>query len=141
MEVCPRCSERARGGQEWFTWLQGHYRFDVTRAQGIVLGRGPVPLGQPFLRNALKGAALVPGHEQHVACFVPGVVGTVRLRPDAEPALVLIDGHHRAARALATRQRFTARVLTEEETVRCTVFGPADVRRALRRRERRGVAK
>jgi hypothetical protein len=118
MSDCQRCRVRDGGGREMFDWLCGHYRFDVTRAKELAGDRPSVRIGRRELRDHTHGVTVDAGHLAHVDPSEPGVVGTVRVW--SAPEQVLLDGHHRAARALADRVPFRARVLTEEETAACT---------------------
>jgi hypothetical protein len=122
MSECLRCRVRDEGDREFFDWLCGHYRFDITRAKELAGDRPPVRLDRRLTREQLEGAQVDVGHLAHVDPAEPGVVGTVRVWSVPKP--VLLDGHHRAARALADRVPFRARVLTEEETTACTTRQP-----------------
>jgi hypothetical protein len=118
MSDCQRCRVRDGGGREMFDWLCGHYRFDVTRAKELAGDRPPLRLSRRMLREQLEGVSVGADHLAHVDPAEPGILGWVRVW--SAPERVLLDGHHRAARALADRVPFRARVLTEEETTACT---------------------
>jgi hypothetical protein len=122
MSDCRRCRVRDDGDREMFDWLCGHYQFDVTRAKELAGDRPSVRIDRQAMREQLQGVTVDAGHLAHVDPSEPGVVGTVRVWSAPEP--VLIDGHHRAARALADRLPFRARILTEEETAACTTRRP-----------------
>jgi hypothetical protein len=98
--------------------------WDVDRARKLVAARprAPIALPEEFCRAATTWGALeiFPEHYDHVALDVPGlVVMTPSMGADAG---ILIDGRHRAGRALKEGVPFFAYVLTGREELRVRIM-------------------
>lgn len=146
-EACSYWAARVRGegDPELFEWLFGAWVFDIDRAKAI-LAAAPRPevavdmseAGHPVHRGMIEER-----HLPHVDPTQPGVMATIHLVPKGcAPGLVLIDGHHRQARALADGLPFTAYVLTAAETEQILLRTPKDLaREAAERRKARAAVR
>lgn len=115
--ACPRCHV---GEWETFFYMNGHYVFDVDKAREIVKdGRETFELDPADVRFSVETSEIDERHLPHVNMSIPGIMGHVWL-PVADGEVwhghVLIDGNHRAARALKEGIPFEIFVLSEEES-------------------------
>lgn len=121
---CPHCKE----GPQFYRMIYNQYKFDVDLALSIVTdGREAFELDEADVQHALEWAEIYPQHLKHVDLRFPGVIAHYWYTEEDGTVLhghVLIDGHHRAARALQEGVVFSAYVLTEEESKRVTVRAP-----------------
>lgn len=126
---CPHC----RQGSFTYSYLGERFKFDVDRAFKIVAdGREPVEVDEESIRRALKRTRIYKEHLEHVDLKYPGIIAHVScVTPEGDFASghALIDGNHRAARALDLGVPFFAYVLTEAESeeilLHQTTFAPA----------------
>jgi hypothetical protein len=120
---CPHCKE----GPEYYRMLFNLYKFDVDMARQIVAdGREAFELETEDVQHSLDWSRIYPQHLAHVDTKYPGIIAHYWFpQKDAEPmhGHVLIDGHHRAAKALELGIPFYVHILSEEEsravTMRC----------------------
>ena len=121
---CPHCQD----GPQYYRMIYNQYKFDVDLALSIVTdGREAFELDEADVQHALEWAEIYPQHLKHVDLRFPGVIAHYWYTEEDGTVLhghVLIDGHHRAARALQEGVVFRAYVLTEEESKRVTVRAP-----------------
>ncbi len=113
---CPHC----RSGPETFHYY-GVYEYDVDRARQLVAdGREPVEIDEDSVRDSMIGCRIHDEHLEHVDMKYPGIIAHVWLEePTTRERLqghVLIDGNHRAARALRDGSPFFAYILGEAES-------------------------
>ena len=104
------------------------YKFDVDLARDIVAdGRAAFELDKEDVAHALKWAHIYPEHLPHVNLKYPGIIAHY-WHPEKDGTMlhgtVLIDGHHRAAKAQKLGVTFCVQVLTEEESRRVTLRTP-----------------
>jgi hypothetical protein len=99
----------------------GHYLFDVDKAQAITSdGRRPKLIPADLLERLLEvNNDWHPKHVGHVDGRLPGIMGL------HFGALALLDGTHRAVRALKANQNFFAFMLDAWETHECLINQPA----------------
>ena len=102
-EECPHCKE----GPEYYRMIFDLYKFDVDLARTLVQdGRESHLLDDEDVSHALHWANIHPPHLAHVDLKYPGIVAHYWY-PEEDGSLlqgqVLIDGHHRAAKAAARR--------------------------------------
>jgi hypothetical protein len=121
---CPHCQE----GPQFYRMVYNQYKFDVDLALSIVAdGREAFELDEEDVRHSLEWSEIHPQHLAHVDLRFPGVIAHYWYTEADGTVLhghVLIDGHHRAARALQEGVVFRAYVLSEEESKRVTVRAP-----------------
>lgn len=121
---CPHCKE----GPQFYRMIYDQYKFDVDMALSIVAdGRETYELDEEDVRHALEWCDIHPQHLNHVDLRYPGVIAHYwHTDPDGTVlhGHVLIDGHHRAAKALQEGVVFRVYVLSEEESKRVTVRAP-----------------
>ncbi|MDZ4852482.1 MAG: hypothetical protein SGI77_24600 [Pirellulaceae bacterium] len=104
------------------------YKFDVDLAVSMVQdGREPVELDEEDVKHSLDWSNIFPQHLPHVDLKYPGIVAHYWYLEKDGILLhghVLIDGHHRAARASQEGVPFHVYLLTEEESKAITVRAP-----------------
>lgn len=126
-QACPHCKE----GPQCYRMLYNQYKFDVDLALSIVAdGRETFELDEEDLRHAVEWAEIHPQHLDHVDMRYPGIIAHYWYTESDDTVLhghVLIDGHHRAAKALAQGSVFRVVVLSEEESERVTLRAPSRV--------------
>ena len=133
---CKVCVQRQKGEVELYEIRdeEGSYIFNVDQAKKIIAGGRPsIPVSEETIRQILAINQHEPRHLKHVDPSRPGIV--VR----RFGGLVLLDGVHRAARALQAGTEFRVYELTYEESLQCLVnqTTPANEARAIARRLRR----
>ena len=116
-QSCAKCQSK---GRETFWYMRHRYLFDIDLARRIVSsGHQRVQLYPRDLRLEVKSSELDEAHVPHVDPTIPGIISHIYF-PEADGTEVhghlLIDGHHRAARALQLKQPFFAYILTEAES-------------------------
>lgn len=123
-EPCPHCKE----GPEAYRMLFDTYKFDVDLARQIIsTGHEPIELEPEDVEYAVEWSHIYEQHLEHVDIRYPGIVSHY-WSPERDGTIlkgtVLIDGHHRAAKAARTKQPFFVYVLTEEESRQVTLRAP-----------------
>jgi hypothetical protein len=97
--------------------MNGLYVFDVDRARRLAGDREPEEVDEVRLRRVLARRGICREHVPHADHTRPGLVGVIA---EGRAVLrVLLDGAHRAARAVREGVPFRAQVLTVAETRRC----------------------
>jgi hypothetical protein len=122
--ACPHC----QSGPQFYTMLFGLYKFDVDLAVSLVRdGRLSVELPEEDVRHSLEWSEIYPQHLDHVDLRYPGIVAHYWY-PEKDGTLlqghVLVDGHHRAAKAAQLGVPFYVYVLSEEESQKVTLRAP-----------------
>ncbi len=130
---CPQCKE----GPEYYRMVFNLYKFDVDLARTIVAdGREKLLLDDEDLSHALEWATIHLPHLEHVDLKYPGIVAHYWY-PEEDGSLlqgqVLIDGHHRGAKAQREGVPFFIYLLTEVESRQVTMRAP-DLETILKRR-------
>lgn len=104
------------------------YKFDVDLARELTAdGREAFLLEEDDVQHAVAWSHIHRPHLDHVDLKYPGIVAHYWYVTENDELLhgtVLIDGHHRAARALRDGVPFSVRVLSEEESKRITMREP-----------------
>ena len=122
---CPHCQE----GPQFYSMLFGLYKFDVDLALAIARdGRECIELAKEDVKYSLDWSVIHTQHLEHVDMRFPGIVSHYWYREENGTVLhghVLIDGHHRAAKAAQLDVPFYVYVLTEEESKKVTLRAPA----------------
>ena len=131
-ENCRRCAEYASQGSTAQNF-EYHcepgsvvgptiYWFDVEGARAILTAHSrPQYLIDPHTLPANTCDDLIAEHIAHVPLIEPGIIATVAFEmagSGLQTFNILIDGRHRAARALNLSKPFFCALLTEEETGR-----------------------
>lgn len=123
--LCPHCQE----GPQFYSMLFGLYKFDIDLALSIARdGRESVELAEEDVKHSLDWSEIYQQHLDHVDMRFPGIVSHYWYREEDGTVLhghVLIDGHHRAAKAAQLGVPFYVYVLTEEESKKVTLRAPA----------------
>ncbi len=123
-QPCPHC----KPGPEYYRMVYDLYKFDVSAARELVRdGREVFELSEEDVAHALKWAHIYPQHLDHVSLEFPGIVAHYwHPEPDGTSThgTVLIDGHHRAAKAQQLNTAFFVQVLTEQESLAITLRSP-----------------
>src|SRR4051812_29913191 len=115
-EACPRCKSR---GSETFYYMGGKYLFDVDKAAVICRdGREPVEVEDDSIREAIEDGTIDDFHLDHVDPTIPGIIAQIFHEHEGETiqAHLLIDGHHRGARAMRDGLVFSCYLLDEKES-------------------------
>jgi len=124
---CPQCQE----GPEYYRMFYDQYKFDVDKAREITSDdREAILLEKEDVEHAVKWAHIHEPHLDHVNMQYPGIVAHYWYVTEEKEVLhgtVLIDGHHRAARALRDNIPFYIRLLSEEESRAITLREPEAV--------------
>lgn len=124
---CPQCQE----GPEYYRMFYDQYKFDVDLARELTSdGREAFLLEKDDVEHAVAWAHIHEPHLDHVDLTYPGIVAHYWYVTEEDEVLhgtVLIDGHHRAARALRDNVPFYVRVLSEEESKQVTMREPEAV--------------
>ena len=119
-ERVPDCCRRKSDGGEVYDYWDEHFRFDVDRANALVLdGREPVELDEASTEKSVEKSEICEAHVGHVDAAKPGIIAHVECLADDGEVIkgqVLIDGNHRALRCLQLKQPFTVYLLTERES-------------------------
>lgn len=120
---CPHCVV----GAETYGYLQRAWIFDVDEARRIVSdGREPVELYGDDVAYLVDNSRIHPQHIDHVSTEYPGILSHL-WGPGADGQIehghLLIDGNHRAARALRDRLPFRAYLLSEAESQQILLKG------------------
>lgn len=130
--ACPQCQE----GPEYYRMFFDQYKFDVDLAREITSdGRATFLLENDDVEHAVAWAHIHKPHLDHVDLQYPGIVAHywyVTKDDELLHGTVLIDGHHRAARALRDGVPFYIRVLSEEESKQITLREPEAVLEKLK---------
>lgn len=93
---------------------EGSYLFNVNKAREIVAdGRPSQPLSRETVRQIVAINQYHPPHMKHVEPFKPGIA------VKRFGGIILLDGVHRAARALREGREFRVYELTYEESLQC----------------------
>lgn len=128
-----RCRHCRSHGRETFHYMQRRYVFDVDRARELVSdGRESVELDEADARFFVHTSRIRWDHVPHVDLSIPGIVAHIFFTTNEGEfvrAQILIDGHHRAARALDLGQPFLVHVLSEDESEAILLKAPAGARR------------
>jgi hypothetical protein len=115
---CRICDPRRLGGAEIYE-LRGEGGisvFDVGKAKQIVSdSRGAEVISEEEVRRMVEANDVEQAHLAHVHAATPGIIG------QRFNGRFLMDGGHRAARALREKRAFWARVLTRDETQACVL--------------------
>lgn len=124
-DSCPHC----KGGEETFGYFGGMYLFDVDMARELVAdGRQPVELEPEDVAFSVDNSRIHLQHLAHVDLKYPGIIAHYwYTTPDGEELVghVLIDGHHRAARALQEGVPFWVYLLTADESRQILLQAPS----------------
>lgn len=111
---CPRCpvvGAEEIPGDEFYELLS--LRFNIRLARELTRGHDLLRVEPADLERWLERARIDPAHVDHVPPNSgPGIMVTL----PSGCGMPLIDGNHRAARALRHRSEFVVTVLNEEET-------------------------
>jgi hypothetical protein len=112
---CPRCpviGAEAIPGDEFYEILS--LRFSIRRARELCRGHVPHLVNRQPLERWLEHARIDWEHVDHLPLDLgPGIMATL----PSGCGMPVIDGNHRAARALRDRHDFFAFVLNEPETL------------------------
>ena len=113
---CPHCpfinAEEANQGEEFYEILS--LRFNIGVARELCRGHAPHLVNRPPLGSWLENAHIDWEHADHLPTSLgPGIMVTL----PSGCGMPVIDGNHRAARALRDRHEFFAYVLDEAETL------------------------
>lgn len=123
-ESCPQCQE----GPEYYRMFFDQYKFDVDLARKFCADeRETFLLEKDDVEHAVAWAHIHQPHLEHVDLKYPGIVAHYWYVTENDECLhgtVLIDGHHRAARALRDGVPFFVRILSEEESKQITLREP-----------------
>lgn len=115
---CKGCERHGTPGPELFKWGWGAMVFNVDRARQIVSdGREVKSVPHDWLINWLKQVTVEEGHLDHIQSNAPGILAT-NIEGGGK-AGILIDGNHRAKKAVNAKQPFLAHVLTAYESFLC----------------------
>ena len=135
-DACPNCKQ----GPEFYRMVYNLYKFDVDLARTLVAdGRETHLLDDEDLTHALEWAIIHPPHVDHVDLKYPGIVAHYWYPEDDGSLLqgqVLIDGHHRGAKAQRDGVPFYIQLLSEIESRQVTIRAP-DLETILKRRNER----
>lgn len=135
-DACPHCKQ----GPEFYRMIFNLYKFDVDLARTLVAdGREKFLLDDEDLTHALEWATIHRPHLDHVDLKYPGIVAHYWYPEDDGSLLqgqVLIDGHHRGAKAQRDGVPFYIQLLTEDESRQVTMRAP-DLQTILQRRNQR----
>lgn len=144
-EKCPHC----QAGPEYYRMIYNLYKFDVDLARSLVAdGRESLEMDEEDVTHALEWAEIYPQHLDHVNLKYPGIVAHYWYPEDDGSLLqgqVLIDGHHRAAKAQQLGIPYFIQLLTEEESRQVTLRSPTletilDLRKRKQSERRQQVA-
>jgi hypothetical protein len=129
---CPQCQE----GPEYYRMIYNRYKFDVDLARKLTSdGRESYLLEKDDVEHAVAWAHIHEPHLDHVDLQYPGIVAHYWFVTKDDELLhgtVLIDGHHRAARALREGVPFYVRVMSEQESKQVTMREPEAVTARLK---------
>lgn len=138
---CAHCQP----GPEYYRMVYNLYKFDVDAARKIVSdGRESFLLSEADVAHSLNWSHIIEEHIDHVSLDYPGIVAYY-WHPEPDGSLtkgsVLIDGHHRAAKAQRMNLDFYVQVLSENESRLVTLRSPnhptmAEFWKKRRRRKR-----
>jgi hypothetical protein len=124
---CPQC----QAGPEYYRMFFDQYKFDVDLARELTADeREPFLLEKDDVEHAVAWAHIHEPHLDHVDLKYPGIVAHywyVTKEDELLHGTVLIDGHHRAARALRDDVPFYVRILSEDESKQITMREPESV--------------
>lgn len=113
------------------------YLFDVDLAREIVSdGRDPTEIDPDDVEYSVKSSVIDEFHVPHVDISIPGIISHIFFTQEDGEVVhghVLIDGNHRAARALQLGKPFFAHVLTRAESRRILLRKPTARRRTAKR--------
>ena len=115
---CPICAEREAATTEVFVVGDGQERYvlNVERAKRIVAdGRPATVLSEQTIKRLMKVTDYVPEHLAHVDATQPGII------LHRYGGLILLDGIHRAVRALREHRTFHVYTLSQHESLACVV--------------------
>jgi hypothetical protein len=126
-KACSQCQE----GPEYYRMLFDQYKFDVDKAREITSdGREALLLERDDVEYAVKWSHIHEPHLDHVDLQYPGIIAHYWYATEEGSILhgtVLIDGHHRAAKALRDNVPFYVRILNERESQEITLRQPLAV--------------
>lgn len=126
-DECPHCVS----GPQSYRMLYDTYKFDVDMAIAMVQdGREVFELPEEDVRHSLDWSEIHEQHLAHVDMRYPGIIAHYWYEEADGTILhghVLIDGHHRAAKAHADGLPFQVVVLSEEESRRITQRSPGSI--------------
>lgn len=109
---CPIIGAEGMPGEEVYQLLS--LRFKIDAAKELARGHLPHRVERAVLERWLEHAKIDPCHVQHLpADLGPGIEVTLPVGC----GMPIIDGNHRAARALAEEKEFLVYILTERETL------------------------
>jgi hypothetical protein len=122
---CEKCQSLAQlaetGTRELYSWSDGHdfFVWDVTTAKEVLKQkpRPALPLPPEIIQMYLEVNKPVAEHLDHIPEAERDVPGIMVLWPDK--SLTLIDGTHRAARALRDGTPYKVYVLNVMESIYC----------------------
>jgi hypothetical protein len=123
---CPIVGAEDIAGDERFRFLA--LEVDVAKAKQLVQGRPTMLLSVEFLRKVQSMVRINPNHLDHIPNYTePGIL----MHLPGTLGSLLVDGNHRAARALRDGREYEVRVI---ETYELTKVGvdPALVKRLER---------
>jgi len=102
---------------EYFQFMS--YQFDVDKGNAIAADKTPVPLSPEELNQLRFSMIRVDSdHARTVDLSKPVLLATIAFDV-GQLGVVLIDGYHRASRAIDDNVSMEGRVLTFEETLSC----------------------
>jgi len=115
---CPICSERRNAASEVFVVGKGpdKHVINVEKARRIVAdGRRATVLSEQTIKRLMTVTQHVPEHLPHVDPTQPGII------LHRYGGLVLLDGIHRAVRAVQENRSFYVYTLSNHESLACLV--------------------
>jgi hypothetical protein len=117
-KACRICAERETLTTEVFVVGEGQGKFalNVKRAKRIVAdGRRSIVLSEQTIKRLMTVTDYAPEHLAHVDTTQPGVI------LHRYGGLILLDGIHRAVRALRENRTFYVYTLSNHESLACVV--------------------
>lgn len=121
-KVCKRCGWRRSVPVGYFVFVPGVAFFSIDLAELIIRKRprDPVALSPKQIGKLVPPDNVEAAHVPHVDAALPGILA--RVSHVRGVSRVLIDGRHRATKALYQGRAFMVYPLTRLETDACIVY-------------------